>query len=174
MRDIYFVLIAALLAVLIGFGIYVFLPQGTAVEQQTPPENTNPVSASELVSFEVLAQGVVSNATERKNYIARDQAALTRIWALAYGEETEVPDIDFETQQVIGVFDGEHGTGGYNVDVTSVHDTKDARVVTIVRTEPGEGCITTQAITSPFLIIALPASDKAPGKEETTRSENCG
>lgn len=174
MRDLYFVLIAAFVAVCIGLGLYFFLPSEKVSENETPQQHTEQVSAAERVAFRVIAKESFSSASERKNYIARSEEAFRIIWELAYDGETDtMPEINFEEEQVIGIFDGEHGTGGYDVDVIEVRDTADMRTVRIVRIEPGEGCMTTQAITSPFVIIVLPASSKAPGKEETIRATEC-
>lgn len=50
---------------------------------------------------------------------------------------------------------GTKHSGGHGIAVESVKDTGRYTEVTLNLSTPGEGCITTQALTNPYLIVAL-------------------
>lgn len=111
-------------------------------------------------SFRVLAEGDTAvSMTERKNYRVSNEEQYETAWRRAYGENgPSRPAINFEREEILAVFDGEHGSGGYDIAVSSVVDTDAARTVTIVHTVPDESCMTTQAITSPFELVVVRTS----------------
>lgn len=109
----------------------------------------------------VLAEGDTAQMTDRKNYRINNQDEYVSIWSLAYGPEaTEPPFVDFATQEVLAVFDGQRPTGGYAIEVTNVSDGSGKRNVSITHLLPGENCVVTDALTSPFQIVAVPASSR--------------
>ncbi len=163
MKDILIIGVACAAAMLLGAWLYF---SGDSVF----PEKTQ----NGVVSMSVLDQGANSGAiTERKNYRIKTQEQLEELWKLVHG--TGAPTtVDFNTKEVIAVFDGTHVTGGYGVSIVSVVDVKGgARTVSLVRTEPGETCMTTNAITSPFQIVVVEKSSLPLTREEKTVVEEC-
>ena len=147
MRDAVIIGITVLLAILLG--LWLFLeeaPKAKAPEGQA--------------SFSVLVEGQFSGSiTERKNYRIQSDEGLRELWRLVYGNDGPiVPDIIVDTYELLAVFDGTHSSGGYDITVESVMDTPAVRTVSILHTVPGEECLTSQAITSPFEIVVLPKS----------------
>ena len=92
-------------------------------------------------------------------FVAVDAESLARLWAL--GDAGRIvpppappPDL---AEPAVGVFLGIRPTGGYALSLASVAPQGDVLVVEVDVTEPSGG-VTTQALTSPYVIIGLPAA----------------
>lgn len=81
----------------------------------------------------------------------------------------DVSDVDFEKEVAVGIFAGEKPTGGWkigpNVEV-KVQGRFGAVSYEVIG--PGEGCQSTQALTSPYLVLAVKASTVRFTKSEKT------
>jgi hypothetical protein len=112
------------------------------------------------VSFRVLESGEhAARVSARKNYAAYTPEALMQIWAMAHGKGAPPPDIDFSKEFVIAVFAGQQPTGGHSIVVAAVIDALDTRIVDVKLVKPGAGCMVTEALTTPYQIVAVPISD---------------
>ena len=138
----------------------------TASAEVAVPESTN-------VSFEVIGQGSdATGVTARKNYAVTTKEEYVRIWDLT-GSTEKMPVIDFKKGYVIAVFAGTRATGGYAISVSSVSDTGDSRSVSVLIEKPAAGCITTQAITSPYQIIHMPFSAASLSRVDIEKEVPC-
>lgn len=177
MRDILIVLSVCVAAVAVGAGLYFF---GPPVFREMPAEGMEQMQAqsgeafplSEDTAFRPLAAGTAANVEVQKNYAAYDADGLAEVWALS-GSAESIPALDFEKEYVIGVFAGQKPSGGHSIAVSGIRDTNGSRVVSIVLTEPGAGCVSTQALTSPYQIIAVPYSDSPLTREYATVQQSC-
>ena len=70
------------------------------------------------------------------------------------------PTIDFNTHQLVFIFQGVKSTGGYTLHVKKMDETATQIRLWVMMEEPGESCMTSQSITAPFELIRLPKSDK--------------
>lgn len=161
MRDaliIAFVCVAA-----IALGVWLYAGQG---------EKSNRAGGTEI---EVLIQGQNAGAvTERKNFRLKNKEQLEQLWRSMYTSDgPALPAVDFSTHEVLAVFDGSHSSGGYGVEVVSVQDSNTARQVVIRRIVPDENCITTDAITNPFILVVLPKSNLPIVRTEETKTVLC-
>ncbi len=146
-RDAIIIGVACLIAILLGGWLFLSNPS----EKPTGGE----------VEITVLAEGQNSGSiTTQKNFRIQNAEKLAELWRLVYGESDDlIPAVNFERNEVLAVFDGTHSSGGYSIEVSSVVDENGiARRVAVTRRTPGESCVTTQAITSPFQIVVLPIS----------------
>lgn len=162
MRNTLFVLALCIVAILLGLFLFLYNPKaltGKPGNDQSAQVATASLSATP-VAFTVLeAGGNAQEAEERKNVAARDQESFDRLWKMAHGaEELAAPTIDFSKEYVIGVFAGRKPTGGYAIEVTDVQDLGDERTLTVTVTSPGETCVVTDALTSPYQLIRVPVS----------------
>jgi hypothetical protein len=176
----YLLLGVALVAVLIGIGVYFFMPAqlaGFNVALEPPaksPVAAVPVEESRSVTFRVLDTGSQAvGAPERKNYAVYSATAFAKLWRMAHGADAVPPTVDFSKEYVIGVFAGEKSTGGYAIEVASVSDTAAARTVLVTITKPGAGCMASQSITSPYQIIAVAQSDLTLDHADTEVASPC-
>lgn len=177
MRHMLIVLGICLAAILVGAGLYFYGPSELRETQELEGTEASALGADQAtpVSFTVLAEGTnASNVSERKNYAVYTQEDFRRLWTMAYGTDTStMPSIDFDTQYVIGVFAGEKATGGHAIEVAGITDASSIRTVSIALTRPGDGCVVSQALTSPFQLIAVPVSDRELARIETEVEASC-
>lgn len=130
-------------------GLYV----QTGLRTAAAATGTNP----RQVAWEVLAKGQQAVGFDKPQYIlvsGRDQ--LTNLWYKAYGSKLDVPPvptIDFARETVLAVFDGQKPTGGYGLDVRGVTVENGELYVDLVHVRPTPGAVTTQALTSPWVLI---------------------
>ncbi|MEK7201699.1 MAG: protease complex subunit PrcB family protein [Patescibacteria group bacterium] len=176
MRDLLIILGMCVGAVVIGAWLYLY---GPGEFMSATPKATEDVRAEVAppagteVAFSVLGHGSrATGMTERKNYAVYSKEEYARIWKLT-GSTEKMPTIDFAEAYVIAVFAGTRATGGYAISVEKVTDTEGARSVAVLIEKPGVGCITTQAITSPYQIIRVPYVDASLSHVDTERDVPC-
>lgn len=178
MRHMIIVLGMSTAAILVGAALYVY---GPSELRETPQLENNEASAMgagvvlEDVSFSVLAEG--GNATgisERKNYAVYSEADFARLWNMAYGENPQaMPDVDFDTHYVISVFAGQKLSGGHAIAVSRVTEADNVRTIAVTLTAPGETCVVTEGLTSPFQFILVPVSAAELARTEETVTTPC-
>ena len=165
MRDTVIIGVACLVAIAVGAWLY-FGGSGTP---ELLPQLQGPVEVK------VIQKGQDSGTvTARKNFRIKSEAERQALWRMIYGTGGPVTGpIDFEREELLAVFDGTHSTGGYDVTVAAVEDGASTRTVTLLRTEPGDSCVTTDAITSPYVLVVLPKSALPLERVETTEVREC-
>lgn len=171
MRHMLIVLVICLAAILVGAGLYFYGPSELRETPVLEGTEASALGADQAipVSFAVLAEGTnASGVSERKNYAVYTKEDFARLWTMAYRDDTSaMPSIDFDSQYVIGVFAGEKLSGGHTIEVASITDASSIRTVSMTLTRPGEGCVVSEALTSPFQLIAVPVSDRELARTET-------
>ena len=134
-----------------------YLHTGLYVQQGLKTAATASGSSAQQVAWEVLAQGQQAIGFDKPQYIlVSSQDQLTNLWYKAYGSKLTmppVPTIDFSRETVLAVFDGQKPTGGYGLDVRGVTVENGELYVDLVHTQPQAGAVTTQALTSPWVLI---------------------
>ena len=120
-------------------------------------------SAETGLTWEELAKGSQASGGESPRFfVATSRAELENLWGLAYGgllTPPEVPDVDFSTESVAGMFLGQRPTGGYSVDVQGVSLEDGEVYLQVDVTEPAQGAITTQALTNPWVMVRINQPD---------------
>jgi hypothetical protein len=171
------VLGTTLAAIAIGAGLYYFGPDEFRSVPATPGSEAAALSADQAVAvpFTVVAEGDrAATVSARKNYAVYDQEGFDDLWAMAYGKDApKAPAVDFDKDYVIDVFAGEKSSGGYAIDVEGVSDENALRYVSILHTVPGTGCVTSQALQSPFQIITVPFSDRELARRDKQAEGSC-
>jgi len=112
---------------------------------------------AQQVPWEVLAQGQQAVGFDKPGFqLVTSQDQLTNLWYKAYGSQLQmpkVPTVDFSRETVVAAFDGQKPTGGYNLQVRDVTVENGELYIDLVATEPQAGAITTQGLTSPWILI---------------------
>lgn len=68
----------------------------------------------------------------------------------------EVTEVDFETEVAVAIFAGERPSGGWKIDpAVEVKRQGTFAAVSYTVVGPGKGCSTSQALTSPYLVLAV-------------------
>jgi hypothetical protein len=124
----------------------------------------------ELLPALVLDSTNLSGVHESRDVVIKDKAAWAALWTEHAGQvrlltETgaavpmrPLPDVDFNSQMVIGVFTG----GGNGCNSTSIDSvSSDGKAITVRHSDtvPGIGIMCTMIATSPAQLVAVPKSD---------------
>lgn len=164
MRDTFIVLGTCIASIALGAGLFFFLPTESSepVVVDTAGQSADVGIAQAVdtsIGFVVIDAGDSASVSVRKNYAARDQESYLRIWRMAHGEDGTMPfPVDFSESYVIGVFMGQQSSGGYGIEVASITDRGDQRLVAVNLTSPGRTCVVTEALTSPYQFVVVPMS----------------
>lgn len=106
----------------------------------------------------VVASG--SNAAmspaARVAILASNEAAFRTEWARVVGT-AELPAVDFETESVVFLLAGQRNTGGYAIEAVSATVEGEMLVVDATVRSPGARAIVTDALTSPYAVVAVKA-----------------
>jgi hypothetical protein len=97
-----------------------------------------------------------SGLDTRERLVIRDPAAFTTLWSRAAGRDP-LPEVNFGRELVIAVAAGQQPTGGYSISVGRAALRDGLLTVEVVETNPSPDCMTTQALTQPVDVVALPA-----------------
>lgn len=125
------------------------------------------LDGSDFKQIDVIEEfsGSYSGIKEKKELVIQDETEWENLWrALNSIREPlpETPVVDFTTQSVIAVFQGEQRTGGYGIEITQIKQRNDTLYVNIHEKTPSEGGMVTMALTQPYHIVVVPKIDAAP------------
>lgn len=127
------------------------------------------------VNVDQIDRGQYGQIVEGTQRVLRDEEAFASFWERLHAGRDPVPDrpeVDFETRIVVAIVQGQRPTGGYRVEIDEVWASEDERQIQVQFTEtvPGEGCAVTQALTSPYVLVAVETKSEEvtfSGSEET-------
>ncbi|WP_181391986.1 protease complex subunit PrcB family protein [Deinococcus irradiatisoli] len=126
----------------------------TATTAAAPGASMN--QSPSTLGFREVASGTNAQASSPAVVLAGTQSALDALWNTAYGRQVPLPPTPLMgNQTAVGIFLGSRPTGGYGVSVQSVQAAGSVLNITVNVRSPGPGTITTQAITSPWTIVAV-------------------
>ncbi len=115
------------------------------------------------VPFEVVARGTQAVGADRAAYrLVRNREELTQAWNQAYGSSLSVPPVpsaDLTRETLVAIFLGPKPTGGYGLDVEAASLEGGDLYVDVRATSPAPGAMTTQALTSPWLLLRIPRGE---------------
>jgi len=132
-------------------GLYVQVGVTTDTAAFQPP--------AQSLQWEVLARGSQATGYQAPTFVlVSDEDKLIGLWNRAYGSQLTIPplpEVDFEHETLLAVFLGSKPTGGYGVVVDRVSVEGGDLFVDMRQTSPAEGTVTTQALTSPWLMLRV-------------------
>jgi uncharacterized membrane protein len=111
------------------------------------------------IPLHTVARGDGSLITAPRRVIVRSAPEWRDLWREHAGEETPVPDVDFETRMVAAVFAGEKPTPGGQVLIARAHQEETALVLQVTEGHPPPGAVAAQILAAPFHIVSLPRFD---------------
>jgi PrcB C-terminal len=129
--------------------------------QQPIFTNPSPVSSNSFFTTNTIGSGSQSAYTNQELSVRLDATpeAFDATWAIVSGNivpATHAPFIDFERSKVVTVFLGQRATGGYGFRLLSANlEANGTLQLTLETSEPRPGSITTQAFTSPYLMLEV-------------------
>ena len=132
---------------------FAFVVHGLETDEsayQAPPEQ---------LLWETLASGTRATGFSTASFrLVHDEAELNRLWSRFYGAQLTIPAaprLNFERETVIAVMLGDKPSGGFDVEVIRVFEEQNELYVDVKITEPAEGAVTSQALTSPWSLITV-------------------
>lgn len=128
------------------------------------PANSKPIpETGENVDIQREFSGTYSGVTEAQNVAIRDKAAWQQLWNQVHSirmPKPELPAVNFDEQMVIGVFQGQQRTGGFDIEIVDMYDAPAQRVVKVRELKPDAGGMVTMALTQPYHLVIVPTTDK--------------
>jgi hypothetical protein len=82
--------------------------------------------------------------------------------------------VDFSQETVIVAAMGSRPSGGYDISIESIVASGDVVDVFTKSTSPGVRCATTQALTSPVVIMKIAAVERPVQFHDQAETRNCG
>jgi hypothetical protein len=110
-------------------------------------------------NVKVIAKGAFSGIQEPKQIVVTNATQWAELWqkhSVKREPKPQAPEIDFSKQTVLFVSLGEKRTGGYGVEIADVKKDNGKTEVTVKTKSPKPGGFQIQAITAPFVIVAIP------------------
>jgi hypothetical protein len=119
-------------------------------------EDTDTNSDSIELEFVTISQSTLSQGkSDSRNLVVNTRDAWQSLWS-EVSDDISLPNIDMSEYVVIAVFSGIKGSGGHGITISKAFlDPEKKLNVKIIDTSPGINCITTQAVTYPYHIIAV-------------------
>ncbi|HQU07473.1 MAG: hypothetical protein B7X04_00465 [Parcubacteria group bacterium 21-54-25] len=155
------------IAILGGLALLAFVVGGSIFFFGLKTTNTSlPVS--------VIAQGTNASVLTRSNYVIKNESDWQQFKTLFDGTSgSPLPTIDFSKEQALAVFAGAEPTGGYRIEVSKITDSTQKRTIDVTISTPGPHCTVTQAQTSPYEIVVVPATSLPLMHVDTTKVSSC-
>jgi hypothetical protein len=92
-----------------------------------------------------------------RRLVIQDPVNWTRFWN-QLGADGAQPVIDFKRELLVAVTQGRQPHGGVEVQVERAVRSGDALTIGVLERSPGPDCMTTEVITHPTQVVALPAA----------------
>lgn len=111
------------------------------------------------VPFAVVATGDWSRIISHREIVIRSEGQWRLLWEEHDVSGGAVPEVDFYTEMVVGVFAGQRPTAGYEVQIVRVEQTQSALIVYYRIRTPPEGALVAQVLTQPFDLVRVRRTD---------------
>lgn len=116
-----------------------------------------PAVADQPMPIVRLYDAQYSGYTSPTETVVNDRAAWASAWRQLHTDSAgDPPAVDFTRDAVVVVAVGERSSGGTQVRIDDVTASGGGVLVRYTVTEPGEGCMSTQAITAPVAAVRVP------------------
>ena len=140
--------------------LYVLSSAQIARTSTRAPATGGQTMNSGTVRLGEIARGTNASAEGPSVVVARTVNEVRSLYALAYGRQSGAPALPSLApgEALVGVFIGQRSTGGYGVRATGAGVQGNTLNLRVELTAPGAGSITTQALTSPWVIVRVGAT----------------
>jgi hypothetical protein len=122
-----------------------------------------PVNGSVLAT-ETVTSAVFSGVSSAKRVVVKDKAAWASLWAETHKNVSTapaLPEIDFDSKMVIGLYQGEHPNACHYARITKVAVANDKLVVNYSDHDNLIAMMCIQAISSPYHLVTVARTDAA-------------
>ena len=114
------------------------------------------------LKFENVSKGNFSNILDRKNYVIKNYDDWSNLWQKMNFNVigiSQPPFVDFNKSMVIAVFQGEHTSSGYDIEITKIVESNYYYEVFVHEQNSGIGCVS-NVFTQPFHVVRLNITGK--------------
>ena len=109
-----------------------------------------------IVEFSVLATGTMSgHEGVRAVELITNESDWRRAWDTVGGGRPQ-PEINFNSRAVIIAYQGQKSSGGYSIEIAEIRRDGTVLAMKVNERRPASGDVTTQVITSPFVVVSIP------------------
>ena len=139
------------------------------------PDEQSPVTLTRL-GVEGASYAYYSGVRDAQRLVIRDQATWQQTWSAIWSRNSPVPAlpaIEFDREMVIVAALGERNSGGFSILIDRVTESTTGLTVNVRSVSPGNGCITTQALTQPVDIARVTRRDGMVTFTESATVQNC-
>lgn len=120
-------------------------------------------SATTVLKGQTISQGSFSGHEDKEYYVIKENSEWKDLWETVFSQmtpEPSVPEINFEEEMIIAVFQGSFSTGGYSIEIIDIFEKENSIGVFVEETSPSPDAMTIQAFTQPYHIIKVERIDK--------------
>ena len=125
----------------------------------------------------LIAEGTRSAIEAPRETIIKDKAAFAALWAEHSAHENPAPTmprVNFAADTLVAVFAGNQPTGGHAIALAGLDKTHGGWELRLSLISPGPDCMTTQAMTQPWMMIRVPGHDQPVNIHITPTERPCG
>lgn len=148
-------------------------------ELDVDSQHLQPVASGTPLSILRLQSYVDSGIeTPRKRVINTDSQWMALQTEMGPNAQT-LPDFNPKKETAIGIFIGTRASGGYSVSINSIQQDASRVLVDYTENRPDPDALTTQALTTPGILVIIPKSKKTivfhetdPSYEKTARADS--
>ena len=137
-----------------------------------PDDTKAPITDSTLI-----AEGIRSAIEAPRQTFIKDKAAFAALWAEHSAHENPAPTmprVNFAADTLVAVFAGNQPTGGHAIALAGLDKTHGGWELRLSLISPGPDCMTTQAMTQPWMMIRVPGHDQPVNIRLTPTERPCG
>lgn len=134
----------------------------------TPVPTATPQQPAEGGAMKVLAQGQYGKVEEPFLLVAREATVYAELRTLVEGLPGDLGADFFERQAVVAAFAGTRNSGGYGIEVKRGA----GKTLVVEEKTPPSGAMTTQALTQPFVVVAVEVKEEESVEVDFTASRS--
>lgn len=130
------------------------------------------------VNVDQIDRGQYGDIVEGTRKVFRDEEAYASFWERLHADRGSIPsrpEVDFNSRVVVAIVLGERPSGGYGVEIDEVLTSENGEEIQAQFTEvvPGDDCVVTGALTSPYILVAVEAKGGAFSFSRSTETRSC-
>jgi hypothetical protein len=112
-------------------------------------------AAATTATMKSVDKGANSGIDTARQVTVRSAAEFATLWK-SHAADRKMPDVDFNSNMVVGIFLGSRPTAGFAAEIVSAQPEGGALIVKYKENRPSRDAISAQVITSPFHLVAVP------------------
>ena len=115
------------------------------------------------LTFETILKGHYCNHDDKKVYVIKETSEWSNLWSIVYPRilsRPDLPDVNFNNEMIIAVFQGSQPSSGYRIEITEIIEKENFVEVFVKEKSPSPGSIQLDVITHPHHIVKTKRVDK--------------